>query len=90
LFYSCHIESFFTIAGNMFVSGMSFISIADSLLLDGMSFYSLSNIVDSNRAVKGQLRVLQFYLKISSKIWWFLWIIIKSCEGIKIAGRVLI
>jgi len=54
-----------------------------------MSFYSLSNVPDSNRAAKGQLRVFLFILKISSKSWWFLWIILKSCEGIELAEGVL-
>jgi len=53
-----------------------------------MSFYSLSNVPDSNRVAKGLLRVLLFNLKNSCEIWWFLWIILKSCEEIEIAGRV--
>jgi len=64
--------------------------IADSLLLNGMALYSLSNVPDSKRVAKGLLRVLLFNLKISSKIWCFLWIILKSCEGIELAERVLI
>lgn len=72
----------FQIGCNVNISGMSFISIADRLLLNAISFCSLSNIPDSNRAAKGLFRVLLFNLKISCKFWWFLWIILKSCDGI--------